>query len=195
MKKRVLNVLCLILAILIIASMFATFNAEREKGSYTVSLQLLTQQDKEWIIGEFGDCNTIEELLSSIESFVADNFIYKSSVINQILLQSFRFGKFRKNFTGVCFDFSCFVKTVCIVWAENKNIDVKCYVIDCELENKQAHSYNYLVTADKTYYMDFTQYNTLAKKGKSTDGTVFEIGNKDMLEYSKWLGDEVRKVY
>ena len=195
MKKRVLNVLCLILAILIIASMFVTFNEEREKGSYTVSMQLLTQEDKAWIIGEFGDCNTVEELLNSMESFVTDNFIYKSSILNQIPLQSFHFGKFRRDYTGVCFDFSCFAKTVCIVWAENKNIDVKCYVIDCELENKQAHSYNYLVTADKTYYMDFTQYNTLDKKGKSTDGTVFEIGNKDMLEFSKSLGDKVRKVY
>ena len=176
-------------------SMFATFSTEREKGSYTVSLQLLTQEDKDWIFDTFGDCNTVEELLTAMESFVADNFVYKSSLLNQIPLQSFCFGKFRKNFTGVCFDFSCFAKTVCIVWAENKNIDIKCYVIDCELENKQAHSYNYLVTADKTYYMDFTQYNTLAKKGKSTDGTVFEIGNKDMLDFSKSLGDKVRKVY
>ena len=187
--------MCLILAILIIASMFATFSAERKRGSYTVSLQLLTQQDKNWIIDTFGDYNTVEELLSSMELFVINNFVYKSSVINQIPLQSFHFGKFRRDFTGVCFDFSCFAKTVCIVWAENKNIDVKCYVIDCELENKQAHSYNYLVTADKTYYMDFTQYNTLAKKGQSTDGTVFDIGKKDMLEFSKSLGDKVRKVY
>ena len=195
MMKRVLNALCLILAVLIIASMFATFNAEREKGLYTVSLQLLTQEDKGWIIGEFGDCNTVEELLNSMELFVAENFIYKSSILNQIPLQSFRFGKFRKDFTGVCFDFSCFAKTVCIVWAESKNIDIKCYVIDCELSNNQAHSYNYLVTADKTYYMDFTQFNTLAKKGKSTDGTIFDIGDKNMLEYSKELGDKVRKVY
>ena len=187
--------MCLILAILIIASMFATFSAERKRGSYTVSLQLLTHHDKDWIIDTFGDCNTVEELLNSMESFVANNFIYKSSMLNQIPLQSFRFGKFRKNFTGVCFDFSCFAKTVCVVWAEYKNIDVKCYVIDCKLENKQAHSYNYLVTADKTYYMDLTQFNTLAKTGKPTDGTIFEIGNKDMLEYSKWLGDKVRKVY
>ena len=193
--KKVLNIICLIMAVLIVASMFMTYNAEREKGSYTVSLQLLTRQDKDWIIETFGDNNTVEELLNSMESFVADNFNYKSSVINQIPLQSFRFGKFRKDFTGVCFNFSCFVKTVCIVWAESKNINIKCYVIDCELNTKQAHSYNYLVIADKTYYMDFTQFNTLAKKGKSTDGTIFEIGNKDMLEFSKSLGDKVRKVY
>ena len=193
--KKVLNIICFILAVLIVASMFMTYNAEREKGSYTVSLQLLTQQDKDWIIDNFGDCNTVEELLNSMELFVAENFIYNSSILNQIPLQSFRFGKFRRNFTGVCFDFSCFVKTVCIVWAESNNIDVKCYVIDCELENKQAHSYNYLVTADKTYYMDFTQFNTLVKKGKLTDGTVFDIGDKDMLKYSKELGDKVRKVY
>lgn len=193
--KKVLNIICLIMAVLIVASMFMTYNAEREKGSYTVSLQLLTQKDKDWIIDTFGDSNTVEELLSSMELFVTNNFVYKSSVINQIPLQSFHFGKFRRDFTGVCFDFSCFVKTVCVVWAESKNIDVKCYVIDCKLENKQAHSYNYLVTDDRTYYMDFTQFNTLVKKGKPTDGTVFDIGDKDMLEFSKSLGDRVRKVY
>ena len=112
--KRVLNALCLILAVLIVASMFMTYNAEREKGSYTVSLQLLTQEDKDWIFDTFGDCNTVEELLTAMESFVADNFVYKSSLLNQIPLQSFRFGKFRKDFTGVCFDFSCFTKTVCV---------------------------------------------------------------------------------
>ena len=161
-------------------------------GHYSAVCGRITENTRQFVYENFGDCETIKELLIAIDDYGMKNFNYDGT-LNE-LIQNFDYDEFvfEKNFTGLCFDFSCFAKCTTLIWAEDKGIDVKCYVYDVKTKSG-GHSYNYFIYGDKTYFLDITHDNTCFQKGK-TEGIW---GPLDIKEYTpkqfskEVLGDRI----
>lgn len=167
-----------VMALVIILTGINTLS-QNLSGNYSAVCGRITPQTRQFVYDNFGNCETVEELLLAIDDYGMKNFTYDGTLDE--IIQNFQFDEFvfEKNLTGLCFDFSCFAKCTTLVWAEYKNVDVKCYVYDVKTKDSD-HSYNYFIHEDKTYFLDITHDNTAYQKGKTEN----IWGPLDIKDYS-----------
>lgn len=129
----------------------------------------ISADSKEWIIDNFGDYETPDELMTGLLHFAITEFTYEN--MGYFLIQTANFDKFigENNFHGVCFEFSVFAKTVALVWAEEKGLPLKAFICNVwywKGGKRQGHSYNYFEFDGRTVYLDLTADQNHFRKGE-----------------------------
>lgn len=157
-KKIIISVLSVILVGIVGFSFISTYKQNHSGGWSSVCT--LTDADKEWIKDNYNDCQSIEELLYAINDDICNEYTY---VDKQYFLgmQHFNFSDFIRTKQGLCFDFSCYTKSVCLYMSELKGWNVRALVCDVKLKSVGYHSYNFIVFIDEKgeefkYYTDMT---------------------------------------
>ena len=178
MKRKVIRVSQSVVCILLIgctAISVYSLRTSQKNGGYSDVCNRISPEAKEWALDRFGDCPCFEELLRQLDIYAIEHFEYADiplflGMFQQFDLDGFLFGE--KQFQGVCFDFSCWVKTCVLVWSEKNDIPVQVYVLDVKGQG-YAHSYNVFFYQGGTYTLDVTSDHTHAKKGKKPIGPLF----------------------
>ena len=182
-------VVSLLLILTAVCGMVFTYTQNYD-GRYT-GIYNLSESDKEWVVEQFGDCTDIECLLNCVEEYALENFEYDTP--KKQMFQHFDFRDTVSTNKGICFDFSCFLKSCCLVWSEHTNTELKVYVVDvCKRKNILAphHSYNVVMMPDgKNYYIDLTNDLALNKKGKDIIG--IEVFYTSIKTYAAKYGETV----
>ena len=186
MIKRLILIILLILLTITLVFAFVNTHKQNRSGGYS-SVCTLTEQDKDWIVSNFSQYNTVEELIIGINDYICKNFKY----VDKTYIQHFDFAQTVENKTGLCFDFASLQKCIITVISEYKGWDdVKVYVADVETRS-DAHSYNFICVGDKKYFSDPTSNLTRYTQGKKI--VYFEdIYNLSFEKYAS-LYDE--KIY
>lgn len=171
--KILTYVVCVILAAAtVFASVFVSYS-QNTSGGYS-SICEIDKESREWIAENFYQYETVPQLLWGISKFAADNFTYSER--KYFLIQGADFDKFifRDDFNGVCFEFAVFAKVVAVCWAEEKNVDLDCFVCNIHYfdENKKrtGHSYNYFELDDQCFILDLTVDVSCRKNGEELWG-------------------------
>lgn len=91
-----------------------------------------------------------------VESYAVQHFHYDYD--KSTLFQYFDFNELVTTNKGICFDFACFFKNVCLVWAEDHDVQLKVYTVDIMTQfTAPRHSYSVIQMADgRNYYIDIT---------------------------------------
>ena len=188
---------CIVLAAVFVTSFTCSaFASTRQKfgGDYS-AITTVTARSSQWILEQFGHCQTVPELLEEIDRFGCENFVYENLYTIQII-QSFDLDKFifEDDFHGVCFEFSSFVKCAVLVWKEaNQRDDVQAYVYDARKSLFAAHSYNFITEDGHTWYIDLTSDLYDVKNGQRAWGVV-ELLDETPKQYSNRIGFQVYNI-
>ena len=174
------------ITILVSAAVGITSNAS---GGYNGVCEI-SADSKEWIIDNFGDCDTPEELMTGLLRFAICEFTYED--MGYFLIQTANFDKFigENDFHGVCFEFSVFAKTVALVWAEDKGVALSAYICNVwywKGGKRQGHSFNYFEFDGKTVYLDLTADQNHFRKGAFDKVYGAVICKTDKKSYTKAL--------
>lgn len=187
MKKFKILLTSLLIIALSLTLVYAFVNTHKQNrsGGYS-SVCTLTEQDKEWIIENFAQYNTVEELIIAINEYICKNYKY----VDKTYIQHFDFAETVKNKTGLCFDFASLQKCIIAVISEyNGWDDVKVYVADVETRT-DAHSYTFITVNDKKYFSDPTSNLTRYTKGKQV--IYYEdISNLSFEEYASLYNEKI----
>ena len=180
-------VVSLMLILTVVCGMVFTYT-QNYGGRYT-GIYNLSESDKEWVIEQFGDCTDIECILNCVEDYALENFEYDTP--KKQVFQHFDFRDTITTNKGICFDFSCFLKSCCLVWSEYTNTELKVYVVDvCRNLLAPHHSYNVVTMPDGTnYYIDLTTDLSRFKKGKEPNG--IEVFYTSIKTYAAQYGETV----
>ena len=159
MKRKVLNIiLSILLVALICISLVTTYNQNRS-GTVSAATCNISAENKEYIINKYGDCKTAEELIVRLNDEICSEYTYYRPLI---IFQSFDFDNFVKTKKGLCFDYSCYLKIVFnTIFPE-----FKVYVCDVRINFLNYHSYNFVETDTKRYFVDLTTDLIRFKKGQ-----------------------------
>lgn len=159
MIKRVVSIMLSVTLVLSVCATYTITFAQNHSGGWS-SVCTLTDADKEWIKDNYNDCQSIEELLYAINDDICNEYTY---VDKQYFLgmQHFNFSDFIRTKQGLCFDFSCYTKSVCLYMSELKGWNVRALVCDVKLKSGGHHSYNFICFTDEQgeefkYYTDMT---------------------------------------
>lgn len=185
MIKRLILIILLILLTSTLVFAFVNTNKQNRSGGYS-SVCTLTEQDKDWIIENFSQYNTVEELIIGINDYICKNYKY----VDKNYIQHFDFAETVESKTGLCFDFASMQKCIITVISEYKGWDdVKVYVADVKTRT-DAHSYNFITVDDNKYFSDPTSNLTRYNKGKEI--IYFEdIDNLSFEEYANLYGERI----
>lgn len=189
------TICCTILAIALAASfaLSAFTSTQQKRGGGYSTLTTITDESREWILDQFGDCRTIPELLTEMDHFAAENFTYgfpRKQILQNFWLDTFLF---EDDFLGVCFDFSCFAKCVVLVWKEaHQRDDVQVYVYDVRTKNG-GHSYNFIMEDGHTWFLCLTTDVTRASKGQKLQGPI-EITGETPREYAQRYDEHIYNI-
>lgn len=186
--KTVRCILTLLLCLTLVGTCFMTFSQigrQNRSGAYS-SVTPITTENKQWILKNFGDCSDIECLILCVDKYAVENFHYDYNKIP--IFQHFDFGELITRKSGICFDFACFFKNCCLVWAEHNDIDLKAFVVDIKYKNKSifspGHAYSVVQMSNgKNYYCDITSdIYKVQQEGKQPFG--FEIFSEGITDYA-----------
>lgn len=183
--KKIISIIISILLIATVCSTFAITLAQNRSGGWG-SVCKLSDSDKKWIEENYSQYNTVEDLLLAINNDICTQYTY---VDKQYLLglQHFDFSDFIKTKQGLCFDFSCFTKSVVLYISELKGWDIKVYVCDVILKNGGRHCYNFVVYEkdgqEVKYYTDMTTnlYQYIHSKEYTPYSYIFEENFEDYV--------------
>ncbi len=192
LKYTVCTLLAVALAVTLAASCYTSYR-QNTGGSYS-GLTTVTGQSQQWILGCFGHCESVSQLLDEILTFGCENFVYELQPYG--ILQDFSMDEFlfEDLCHGVCFDFSAFAKCVVTVWAEAKGRDdVEAYVYDVILSNGGRHSYNYFSEDGRKYFLCMTTNVERTRKGKPLEGVV--VLEETMEEWMDRWGDKLMVIH
>ena len=195
---KVFKIICCTILTIALAATFvlSAFTSSQQKsgGGYS-ALTTVTERSQQWILEQFGHCQTIPELLDEIDHFAVGHFTYgdpRKQLVQNFWLDTFIF---EDDFLGVCFDFSCFVKSVVLVWKEaHQRQDVQAYVYDVQLRNGGAHSYNFIMEDGHTWFLCVTTDVTRASEGRKLQG-VIEITGETPREYALRYNEYVFNIH
>ena len=190
------KVISIVLSVLLVCTMcfaFTTTYAQSHRSGGWSSVCTLTDADKEWIEENYSQCDTIEELLYAINGDICTEYPYvdKSYFLG---MQHFNFLDFIRTKQGLCFDFSCYTKSVCLYMSELKGWNSKVYVADLRTP-KGAHSYNFITYVDDNgnevrYYTDMT--SNLYRYNNNRKTAVFSsIGELSFEEYASRYDEKI----
>ncbi len=166
--KFSLTALVVVLSLITVLTTFAVTLTQNASGGYNGICEI-SRDSKEWIIDNFGDYETPDELMLGLLRFALKEFTYKN--MGYFLIQTADFDRFigENDFHGVCFEFSVFAKTVALVWAEEKGVGIKAFICNVwywKGGKRQGHSYNYFEYNGKTFYLDLTADQNHFSKGE-----------------------------
>lgn len=202
MVMKMIKILYRTVAVLLLVStftcMFLNYSKERNSGGYTGVNSIMSNSSKQWVIDNFDEYETFDDLLyNGMTPFVLNNFVYDSKYNYRFPLQSFNFELFQNvKWHGVCFQFAQWAKSVVLEWSNHKGIDVQSYIFDVELKGGGKHSYNFFVCDGNTYCVDFTEALTLYNKNKPYGRAVKNIGKTSMYYYAEiYYEDYIYNVY
>ena len=159
MKRRIFNILLSILLVILICASFVTTYNQNRSGTVSAATCNVSDANKEYIINKYGDCKTAEELIIRLNDEICTEYTYYRPLI---VFQSFDFDDFVNTKKGLCFDYSCYLKTVFnTIFPE-----FKVYVCDVRINFFNYHSYNFVETDTKRYFVDLTTDLIRFKKGQ-----------------------------
>lgn len=191
-KKVFSMILCIALLVATGVALVQT-RTQNYAGGYS-GVTNITSDDQSWIRAHFGQCTDIECLMRCVEDFAVKNFRYDYD--SAILLQHFDFQKLVTTNKGICFDFACFFKNVCLVWAANHDIQLKVYTVDIMTKfTAPRHSYSVVQMEDgRKYYIDITNsIYCVQKKGMAAPG--FELFYESIGEYATRYNETVINLH
>lgn len=191
--KIVKRLLSALLFLVFIGTCFMTFTeiGRANWSGESSSVTTITTVDRAWILDHFGDCADIECLILCVDKYAVENFHYDYNKIP--IFQHFDFEELITQQSGICFDFACFLKNCCLVWAEYNDIDLKAYVVDIKYKNKSifafGHSYTVVQMSNgKNYYCDITSdIYKVQQEEKQPFG--FEIFYESIKDYAARYGE------
>lgn len=163
----------------------------RQSTSGNSITTVCSPQAQEWIIENFDNAETLEELLRNVNEFIGTRTYVVRKPTD--IFQHFDMDDFIANPNGLCFDWSCatscIVKTVSARHPEWGN--VTSVVVDAvSLDGSSYHSFNFITVDDKngrhTYHLDTTDDNTRKKNGKKVIG-ITNINNCDLETFSEQI--------
>lgn len=188
-KKLVMQVLVIAVAITGTVGYTVTLKKEIDEGSVTLTYSEYNEERMDAFVREqFGDCETLEEMLEQADRYVCNNFDYDYELAEGYQIQYTDVERTIRTNKGICYDFSMFVKVCANVFAQQKGIPAKAYTAVCtELKGDGRHAYNYVVCDERCYYVDSTFDNSAQESGCEIFG-VFELKEMSMEEHSRWLG-------
>lgn len=183
MKRRIFNILLSILLVVLICASFVTTYNQNRSGTVSAATCNVSDANKEYIINKYGDCKTAEELIIRLNDEICTEYTYHRPII---IFQSFDFDEFIKTKKGLCFDYSCYTKIVFnTVFPE-----MKIFVCDVQINIFSYHSYNFIETGSKRYFVDLTSDQARYKAGKKR--ILYEdIGTLPFDEYTKQYNEKI----
>lgn len=191
-KKVFSMILCIALLVATGVALVQT-RTQNYAGGYS-GVTNITSDDQSWIRAHFGQCTDIECLMRCVEDFAVKNFRYDYD--SAILLQHFDFQKLVTTNKGICFDFACFFKNVCLVWAEEHNVQLKVYTADVMTDfTVPRHSYSIIQLEDgRNYFIDITNsIYYVQKKGVPAPG--FELFYESIDDYAARYNETVINLH
>ena len=183
MKNKIISIILSILLVVVICISFATTYNQNRTGTVSAATCNISIENKNFIIEKYGDCKTAEELIIRLNDEVCTEYTYHKPLI---IFQSFDFDKFTKTKKGLCFDYSCYLKTV----FNTIFPDFKVYVCDVRIYLFNYHSYNFIETGSKRYFVDLTTDQYRYKNGQKR--IIYEnIGNLSYDEYTSQYNEKI----
>ena len=159
MTRKIFNILLSFLLVVLICVSFVTPYNQNRSGTVSAATCNISAENKEYIINIYGDCKTAEELIVRLNDEICSEYTYYRPLI---IFQSFDFDNFVKTKKGLCFDYSCYLKIVFnTIFPE-----FKVYVCDVRINFLNYHSYNFVETDTKRYFVDLTTDLIRFKKGQ-----------------------------
>lgn len=183
MTRKIFNILLsFLLVVLIFASFVTTYNQNRS-GTVSAATCNISAENKEYIINKYGDCKTAEELIIRLNDEICTEYTYNRPII---IFQSFDFDDFIKTKKGLCFDYSCYLKIVFnTIFPE-----MKVHICDVRINFFNYHSYNFVETGSKRYFVDLT--TDLIRYGNGQKRIVYE--NLGTLSYDEYTSQYNEKI-
>ena len=171
-------------------------------GQYTLSEQQsggispvhhITEQGRQFIIDEFGDCQDIVSLIDAIEKYEMAHFSYDYDY-SMPLVQSFDFDTFLEAKKGVCWELAAFAKVVITEISNLHGWHVSSYIVDMRPKNNftKTHSYNYVITDDIIYTFDLT---CAVARGKTWRRQFAGDGLEDIYNYAEQMNESIYRVH
>ena len=183
MTRKIFNILLSFLLVVLICVSFVTTYNQNRSGTVSAATCNISAENKEYIINKYGDCKTAEELILRLNDEICTEYTYHRPII---IFQSFDFDKFTKTKKGLCFDYSCYLKTV----FNTIFPDIKVYVCDVRINLFNYHSYNFVETDSKRYFVDLTTDQYKYKNGQKR--IIYEdIENLSYDEYTSQYNEKI----
>lgn len=183
MKNKIISIILSILLVAVICMSFVTTYHQNRTGTVSAATCNISAANKEYIINKYGDCKTAEELIIRLNDEICTEYTYHKPLI---IFQSFDFDKFTKTKKGLCWDYSCYLKAV----FNTIFPDIKVYVCDVRINLFNYHSYNFVETDSKRYFVDLTTDQYKYKNGQKR--IIYEdIGNLSYDEYTKQFKEKI----
>lgn len=191
-KTTISTVLCMALLVATGVALVQT-RTQNYSGGYS-GVTNITSDDQAWIRAHFGQCPDIECLMRCVESYAVKNFHYDYD--KSILFQYFDFSELITTKKGICFDFACFFKNVCLVWANDHDVQLKVYTVDImTVFAEPRHSYSIIQLEDgRNYFIDITNsIYYVQKKGVPAPG--FELFYETIDEYAARYNETIMNLH
>ena len=185
-RRLTLALLCCAILFTAVYSIQATASQDRG-GSYS-SVTPLSEKSRQWFLDQFGQEQSLVNLLHAVNRFACENFRYTDQ--EYFLIQTFDLNKFlfETPYEGVCFEFACFLKCAVVVWAEHHGrTDIRCYVYSVKLSDGSHHAVNFIYEGETLYFIDITDSSTRAQRGEKKDALYrVNITAEAFLDKANW---------
>lgn len=181
--KKIFNILLSFFLVVLICASFVTTYYQNRSGTVSAATCNVSDDNKEFIINKYGDCKTAEELIMRLNDEICKEYTYYRPLT---IFQSFDFNDFVKTKKGLCFDYSCYLKTV----FNTIFPDVKVYVCDVRIDFFNYHSYNFIESDSGQYFVDLTTDLIRYQNGKQR--IIYEdIGTLSFDEYTSQYNEKI----
>ena len=178
----------------------------RYSGSYSLIGGSISQEAEKFILEEFSNVNSPQELSRSISQFAFCNFVYDLSATPHPQYADIDRFIYEMDFHGVCFEFAAFVKNVFCVIAENKGWgNTKCYLISGYHildggDTSNNHSWNCIAITDENgdatlYNYDLTIDLTRYKKEQIPYGLSYAVRVSSQSNLISAIKEHAKNVY
>ncbi len=200
MIKKIVSIVLTVALVLSVCATYTITFAQNHSGGWS-SVCSLTDEDIEWIRERYSKYETVEELICAVNDDICNEYSYDKDKHYFIGMQYFDFSDFIKCKKGLCFDFSCYLKSIFLVCDDLKySDDIKVYVCDVKLKSGGYHSYNFISFKDSTgegikYYVDLT--DNLYRSSNNEEYQVYYCILDDTYQEfaSKMFGDKIRNFH
>lgn len=165
----------LIFALIVVIIMTIVVTENQSISGYSITTKC-SPAARTWIIENFGNAASIEELLNDINLFICTRTYIEQKPTD--LFQCFDIDKFIGNdCNGLCYDWSCFTSVVVREMSAHKCWKgITPLVVDAISLNdsSNSHSFNFVVNENNniTYYLDTTFDNSRREQGRPIVGVI-----------------------
>ena len=182
-KVKIISIFLSVLLVAVICMSFVTTYNQNRSGTVSAATCNISAENKEYILNRYGGCKTAEELIIRLNDEICTEYTYHRPII---IFQSFDFDEFIKTKKGLCFDYSCYLKTVFnTIFPE-----MKVFVCDVRIDFFNYHSYNFVETDSKRYFVDLTTDQYKYKNGQKR--IIYDdIGNLSYDEYTSQYNEKI----